>query len=144
MRASAFGVLSLLLLLSFGCSRDSSGEASTSGASEAGFGLSAEQVYARRCASCHGPAGKGDGPLSRNYSRVGDLSGAVVQAYSDAELEDIMRKGIRRMPPVRNLINPEVELLVGYVRVLGGNAPAEAPADAPAADDAPAAAPAGE
>lgn len=135
MRACTFGIFSVLLLLTLGCSRDTSNDAPEGDGSAASFGLSAEQVYARRCASCHGPAGKGDGPLARNYSRVGDLSGEVVQGYSDAELEDIMKNGIRRMPPVRHLITPEVSLLIGHVRVLGGNAPAEAPAvDAPPAE----------
>lgn len=111
-----------LLLLSVGCSKK---EPVATDAAPAEFGLSGEQVYARRCASCHGAGGKGDGPLARNYPRVGDLTSSEVQdAHTDEGLQEIMQRGFRRMPPVRNLTTPELELLVEQVRILGGRAPA--------------------
>lgn len=120
MKASLLSVLLLAMLMgTSACSKKDADDATPSEPAE--FGLSAEQVYARRCASCHGSGGKGDGPLSRNYPRVGDLSSAQVQdAHSDEGLQEIMQRGFRRMPPVRNLTTPELRLLVEQVRKLGG------------------------
>lgn len=44
-------------------------------AAQAGVPVAGEAVYARYCASCHGPAGEGDGPASAAFkSRPPDLS----------------------------------------------------------------------
>lgn len=118
-----------LTLALMACSNKQSATPAAEDGEPQAFGLSAEQVYARRCASCHGPAGKGDGPLARNYPRVGDLSNPATQAaHTDEGLEEIITRGFRRMPPVRHLTTPELKLLVEYTRVLGGQKPA-APAE---------------
>jgi mono/diheme cytochrome c family protein len=84
-----------LLLGAFGCSKESAGgplpaaappsptsfgdkarpDPSASAPSQPAAPLSAEQIFATRCATCHGQDGKGDGPASaalnpkpRNYT----------------------------------------------------------------------------
>lgn len=91
-----------------------------------------ERVWARRCASCHGPGGEGDGPMSPTFAHVSDLTDPNVQAaHSDDELRTIITKGYKRMPPVRNLSDMELNALVNHVRVLGGAEPAPSGAEDP-------------
>lgn len=111
-------VVSSLLLSLTACSSKEA-PAADEGAASPGLAMSASQVYQRRCASCHGATGKGDGPLARNYPQVGDLSSARVQsAHTDEELQHIMTNGFRRMPPVRALSQPEIDRIIEHVRSL--------------------------
>lgn len=112
-----------MLMLAVGCTDKS--DRST----EDAVNVSPERIYARRCASCHGPEGKGDGPMSPTFANVSDLSDERVQSrHSDEDLKVIITKGYKRMPPVRNLSNPQLEALITQVRILGGAEPEAAPA----------------
>lgn len=52
---------------------------------------SGKQLYLRYCSSCHGPAGKGDGPVSRNLKlRVPDLTGLAKKNKGIYPLDDVM------------------------------------------------------
>lgn len=42
--------------------------------------------YAIYCATCHGDAGKGDGPVGQKYVAPTDLSGEYVQKKADGEI----------------------------------------------------------
>lgn len=118
MKALSLLLVSTALLCASACS-PSEPKAPAADGEVAAFSMTASQVYQRRCASCHGATGKGDGPLARNYPRVGDLTSAAVQnRHSDEALETIMTKGFQRMPPVRALSQPEIDLLVEHVRSL--------------------------
>lgn len=124
---SLYSILALAaVMLTLACSNRSASE----GADDTP--VDPERVYARRCASCHGPEGKGDGPMSPTFAHVSDLTDAKVQAaHDDDELRTIITKGYKRMPPVRNLSTSELEALITHVRVLGGASP-DAPSDDPA------------
>lgn len=112
-----------MLMLALGCTSKS--DRSTEDAVD----VSPERIFARRCASCHGPEGKGDGPMSPTFASVSDLSAERVQKlHSDEDLKVIITKGYKRMPPVRNLSHPELEALITQVRILGGAEPEVAPA----------------
>ncbi|MBI4409242.1 MAG: cytochrome c [Gemmatimonadetes bacterium] len=105
-------------------------------------------LYQRQCFVCHGPAGKGDGPV---VTRPGDQPGSkfpfapnltapnVVQ-YTDGYLYGIIRAGRGLMPPYgERLSHLERWYVVNYVRQLQrGAAAATATPAAAAAASAPA------
>jgi len=55
----------------------------------------ADQIYKSRCTTCHGPAGKGDGPVSAALSpKPRDLSDAAWQkSVTDEHIETIVLNG---------------------------------------------------
>ena len=82
--------------------------------------LTGGQLYAIACASCHGAQGEGDvGPA---------LNTDEFQAkYDDQALFDTISKGHTATPMVAwgdSLSTEQIDLLVQYIRVLGGAAPA--------------------
>ena len=53
-------------------------------------------VFLQNCAVCHGPGGRGGGPIGRNMDPPAmDLGSAHVQHWSDAELFWIIQNGVR-------------------------------------------------
>lgn len=78
------------------------------------------RLYQRRCATCHGAMGAGDGPSAAAYPQVSDLRSRQVQSrHSDEELAEIITNGYRRMPRVGGLSGAERSAIVAYVRTLG-------------------------
>ena len=53
--------------------------------------------YKAKCATCHGPDGKGDTAMGKTM-KVKDLDSADVQKQSDADLTTIIEKGKKPMP----------------------------------------------
>jgi mono/diheme cytochrome c family protein len=52
---------------------------------------SGKQMYLQYCSSCHGPDGKGEGPLSRHLKvRVPDLTGLAKKNKGVYPLDDVM------------------------------------------------------
>jgi mono/diheme cytochrome c family protein len=88
----------------------------------------AAQIFATRCASCHGPLGKGDGPRGAKLSRrPRNFADPVWQlAISDRHLEKVILEGgasvgkSSEMPPNPDLAHkPEVMVaLRQHLRVL--------------------------
>ncbi|MGB7875431.1 MAG: c-type cytochrome, partial [Anaerolineales bacterium] len=79
------------------------------------------QLYAIACASCHGAQGEGDVGPALNTQEFQD-------AYDDQALFDTISEGHSATPMVawgENLSDEQIQLLVDYVRVLGGATPAE-------------------
>jgi mono/diheme cytochrome c family protein len=74
--------------------------------------------YKAKCASCHGPDGKGDtGP--GKAMKVKDLASDDVQKQSDADLAGIIEKGKKPMPGYEGKLTKEqIDGLVKYVRSL--------------------------
>ena len=65
----------------------------------------AKQVYATSCATCHGDAGKGDGPIAKYYANTptapvppADLTSSQVRTHTDGELYWIIANGLGNMP----------------------------------------------
>jgi len=99
----------------------------TAGAALAGFALvsaparadnTAEATYKAKCASCHGPDGKGETPAGKAM-KAGDFASDDVQKMSDADLSDAIAKGKGKMPAFKTLTADQVKDLVAYVRTLG-------------------------
>jgi len=79
-------------------------------------------TYDQTCASCHGPAGRGDrGPALD--------TGAFVQGDDDAALFHTIRAGVpgSQMPAFPRLADDQVWQIVSYIRTLERRRPAPAP-----------------
>lgn len=78
----------------------------------------AEATYKAKCASCHGPDGKGETPAGKAM-KAKDFASAEVQKMSDAEFSDAITKGKGKMPASKTLTPDQVKDLVAYVRAFG-------------------------
>jgi mono/diheme cytochrome c family protein len=82
------------------------------------------RVYAARCALCHGPDGRGDGPGAaalnpkpRNYHDK-----AYMATRTDAELLEVIRNGKGAMPRWSGILSEaEMQAVLKHVRGLGAN-----------------------
>jgi cytochrome c6 len=83
---------------------------------------SSHVLYERFCLACHGPQGKGDGPMGGVLiPRAADLTSQKTRDKSDADLLKIIRDGTRNtvMPPFKHrLTADELRGMVAYVRSL--------------------------
>ncbi len=79
------------------------------------------------CATCHGPAGKGDGPAAPGLRpKPADMSSAAWQAsVTDEYLRDIIRRGgaavgkSPMMAPWGHALNEqELDAMVAYIRAM--------------------------
>jgi mono/diheme cytochrome c family protein len=78
----------------------------------------AEATFKAKCASCHGPDGKGETPAGKAM-KAGDFASEDVQKMSDADLSDAIMKGKGKMPAFKTLTPDQVKDLVAYIRALG-------------------------
>ena len=73
-------------------------------------------VYKAKCASCHGPDGKGDTAMGKKLN-LKDLASADVQKQSDADLTTVIEKGKKPMPGYEGKLTKEqITDLVKYIR----------------------------
>jgi len=79
---------------------------------------SGTEIFKGKCAVCHGPDAKGQGPMGKSL-HVPDLTSPEVQKQSDAELADTITKGKNKMPAYGDKLSKEqIGQLVAYVRDL--------------------------
>lgn len=74
-------------------------------------------LFQMACSRCHGPEGRGDGPLALKFGPVPDLLEASLPArYPRLQLEEMLRYGRGKMPPHRDRMSPaELSAVAGYV-----------------------------
>jgi mono/diheme cytochrome c family protein len=90
-------------------------------------GAGAPSIYAERCGSCHGDAGRGDGvigrtldPPPRDFADPAWQSGA-----SDDRIRFVIRNGGRAaglsslMAPHGDLSDEQLDVLIAYIRSIG-------------------------
>jgi mono/diheme cytochrome c family protein len=108
-------------------------------------------MFDRHCAVCHGPQGKGNGPIlgQGKFPFAPDLTLPTTRARSDGYIYAVIRTGRGLMPSYGPRTNHlERWAIVEYVRSLSGAAPAPAatpvtaPTTAPATEPGPVPAPA--
>lgn len=80
-------------------------------------------IYAKRCESCHGKEGFGDGPKAselKGRDQMGDFSSADFQRQTDGTLFYKMTKGRGDMPSFEEKIPDEEDrwLVINYIRTL--------------------------
>ena len=85
----------------------------------------ARQTYDKLCVSCHGPAGKGDGPASKMLKPPPSDLSATAKTASEADLTKIIKEGgkaVGRSPAMpaygakldTDQVNGLVQLLKGF------------------------------
>jgi cytochrome c oxidase cbb3-type subunit 3 len=79
-----------------------------------------EIAWRQQCATCHGPSGKGDGPMGA-MMQAPDLTRAAWQTKaSDADIAAVIQSGRNKMPKF-DLPDPVVRGLVARIRSLRGS-----------------------
>jgi len=78
-----------------------------------------KDLYAKKCASCHGAAGEGKDAIAKMFQvEMKPLSGKDAQAKSDADLKKIRLEGTGKMKPVKDLDAKSGDDVVAYLRTL--------------------------
>ncbi|NDQ58374.1 MAG: cytochrome c [Acidipila sp.] len=78
-----------------------------------------ETLYKTKCATCHGPDGKGDTPAGKKMG-AHDFTSPDVQKRTDAQLSEAIAKRKNKMPGYEKSLKPEqIKDLVAYIRELG-------------------------
>jgi len=100
-------------------------------ASDAASIATGKAVYVKQCLSCHGTAGKGDGPSAKDLEKPpGDLSNPKLWEQTDGALFWKISEGKKPMPTFEKLTSEEERWnVINYVRTL-----APQPATPPAKD----------
>lgn len=82
----------------------------------------AKDLYAQHCKSCHGVAGKGDGPKADKLEiSCGDFASEATQKQSDGALYWKITEGRKPMPSYKEkLSDNERWAVVNYLRTLKG------------------------
>jgi cytochrome c6 len=79
---------------------------------------SGSDLFATKCAACHGKDGAGATPLGKTL-KIRDLASADVQKQSDKELSGIVSAGKGKMPAYKDkLTDAQISDLVKYIRSL--------------------------
>ena len=77
-----------------------------------------EKVYKAKCASCHGPDGKGETAAGK-VTKARDICSAEVKKETDAAWTDIIVKGKNKMPSYdKKVTDAEVKDVIAYMRSL--------------------------
>ncbi|MGB8324743.1 MAG: cytochrome c [Candidatus Acidiferrum sp.] len=75
-----------------------------------------EKVYKAKCASCHGPDGKGETAAGK-ATKARDFASPEAKKETDAEWTDIIVKGKNKMPGYdKKITDAEVKDVVAYIR----------------------------
>lgn len=76
-------------------------------------------IYQSKCVTCHGPAGKGDGPIGKQLKPpAGDFTSAESKKKSEAELLDVIQNGKPKTAMVAwktQLSEAEIQDVLAYV-----------------------------
>jgi cytochrome c6 len=84
----------------------------------AAFAADGAAVYKAKCASCHGPDGKGETAIGKSM-KLRSLTSADVQKTSDADLTKVISDGKGKMPAYKGkLTADEIKALVAFIRTL--------------------------
>ena len=77
-------------------------------------------IYTKQCLSCHGNAGKGDGPAAKDLTtKPGDLSNPKLWSQTDGELFWKISEGKKPMPTFDKLLSEDERwTVINYVRTL--------------------------
>ncbi|MFZ3200291.1 MAG: c-type cytochrome [Candidatus Acidiferrales bacterium] len=75
-------------------------------------------LFKSKCASCHGPDGKGDIPVGKAL-KLRDLGSEEVQKQTDAQLTEVTANGKGNMPAYKGkLTDDQIKELVLFIRSL--------------------------
>ena len=80
-----------------------------------------KQIYMARCALCHGPEGKGDGPAAAglNPKPRNHTDGTYMRSRTDDQLLEVIHNGKGGMPAWKGVLTEkEMQDVLKYVRTL--------------------------
>lgn len=81
--------------------------------------LEGEATFKAKCTACHGAFGSGSTVIGKKLN-LRDLRSEEVQKLSDAQIYEIITKGVNKMPAFgKSLGEEKVKQLVAYIRELG-------------------------
>jgi mono/diheme cytochrome c family protein len=85
----------------------------------------AQMIFHQNCELCHGPKGKGNGPMSTSLPiKPADLSSDRVQSQTDGALFWKILSGRGMMPSTQSTLNDDQRwALVDYIRTLAPKRP---------------------
>lgn len=86
---------------------------------QGGDGMTGRDIYRSRCAPCHGPQGRGNGPAAAALNpRPTDFTVAAQrQTTTDSAVAEVIERGRRGMPAFgRMLTHTQVDSLVAHLR----------------------------
>ena len=84
----------------------------------AAFAAGGAAVYKAKCASCHGPDGKGETAIGKSM-KLKSLASAEVQKTTEADLTKVITDGKGKMPAYKGKLSAdEIKALVAYIRTL--------------------------
>ena len=77
-------------------------------------------LFAKRCASCHGAAGKGDGPASKALKTKPQDFATGLKGMSDADITKVIKEGVvhgaTSHPKAATLSDEQVKSLIDHVK----------------------------
>ena len=77
-------------------------------------------VYKAKCASCHGPDGKGETSIGKSLKLRG-LASADVQKITDADLAKVISDGKGKMPAYKGKLTPaQIRDVAAFVAAKAG------------------------
>jgi mono/diheme cytochrome c family protein len=85
---------------------------------------SAADIYAEKCAACHGDTGKGDGPAGQAMQPPPQPFSSALKGKSDSWIATVITKGgpavgmTPAMPPHPTLSDDQVKELIQYIKQL--------------------------
>ena len=78
-----------------------------------------KEVYAKKCASCHGAEGEGNEKIAQLMKvEIKNLGAKEIQAKSDAELKKAVMEGVGKMKPPKDVTAKNVDDVLAYLRTL--------------------------
>jgi mono/diheme cytochrome c family protein len=78
-----------------------------------------KEMYAKKCASCHGVAGECKDAIAKMLKvEMKPLASKEVQTKSDADLIKDMKQGVGKMKPVADLKDKDHQDIVAFLRAL--------------------------
>ena len=79
-----------------------------------------KDLFAKKCASCHGAAGEGKESIAKMFQvEMKPLTSKDIQAKSDSDLKKVILEGSGKMKPVKDLDAKNADDIVAYLRILG-------------------------
>jgi len=79
----------------------------------------AKTLFMTYCSPCHGPAGRGDGPVAAKFQTPPDLTLRRFRDLTDGTIAYVARNGYRLMPPHREMTTGrERWMIVTHIRRL--------------------------
>lgn len=80
-----------------------------------------KQVYEQTCLICHGPAGKGDGPLIPKFPNPPSFTSKTLKEYPEGRLFHVITRGSGMMASYAAQVSAEDRWrVVRYIRTLQG------------------------